>query len=429
MRWLVTLFAGMAWMSVVVAADLGIRWFGSDDALAVTNVFSNGVCTVEQAAAVDGPWLVATNVFTTNTFAQIPLASSGPAAFFRALAVDLSRGREGFTNLVHSYNLLTTIAGAGGSTAAENKWVPGFEGGPATNALLSRPHIAMADRAGNIFVADKDAHAVRKIQADGAIVTVAGVNSPGNGADEPGNGTQVALWEPNGLWVREDGMVYILDLINGKVRRLETNGTLQTLFTVSGGIVAGRGLWVKDDESLAYVASGTVVKKWTPADGVTDYASDFVELGNLVVDPSGKLVVTDRRGHRVWRIEDDGSKTAIAGNGTATTTEPGGGDGGLATLTALSEVRGIWFLPTGAYFVCTHRGSQLWYVDVDGYIHLFLNGSTSDAHTGDGTWFWAPEEFRISECRAVTMDHQGNLLITEHDSGYIRRVQFLRHGP
>jgi len=60
---------------------------------------------------------------------------------------------------------------------------------------------------------------------------------------------------------------------------------------------------------------------------------------------------------------------------------------------------------------------------------LFLSGSTSDTHAGDGTWLWNPTQFRVSECRAVTMDFEGNLLICEHDSGYIRKVQFLRQGP
>ena len=95
---------------------------------------------------------------------------------------------------------------------------------------------------------------------------------------------------------------------------------------------------------------------------------------------------------------------------------------------ASNEVRGVWFLPSGAQFLCTRRGSQVWYVDTAGYVRLFLNGSRSDTHAGDGTWFWNPTEFRVSECRAVTMDRQGNLLITENDSGYVRKVQFLRHG-
>jgi DNA-binding beta-propeller fold protein YncE len=247
----------------------------------------------------------------------VSLVPTGAITFLRALAVDLSDPNEGFTNLVQSYNLLTTIAGAGGiGDDGVNKWQPEFEGSPATNALLSRPHIGMADDAGNIFIADKDSHAIRKIQPDGTLVTVAGTNAPGDGPDEPTPASEVALNQPNGLWVRGDGTVYILDLMNGKVRRLGTNGMVSTLFAVPGGIFIGRGLWVKDDESVAFVCAGDVVKKWTPVDGVTDYATNFVELGNLVVDPRGDLVVTDRRGHRVWRLFDDGTRLAIAGDGT-----------------------------------------------------------------------------------------------------------------
>jgi sugar lactone lactonase YvrE len=226
--------------------------------------------------------------------------------------------------------------------------------------------------------------------------------------------------------VRADGTVYILDLGNGKVRRLDTNQMLQTLFAVPGGILAGRGLWVKDDESVAFVASLTTVKKWTPSEGLTDYATGFQELANLVVDPWGRLVVTDRSTHTVWRALDDGTKVPIAGNGTQSTVSPGGGDGGLAILTPLDGVRGVWFLPTGAFFVCTHRGSQIWHVDTDGLIRLFLNGHRSETHAGDGSWFWAPGEFRVSECRAITADFDGSLLIAEHDAGYVRKIQFLR---
>src|SRR5688500_19864523 len=54
---------------------------------------------------------------------------------------------------------------------------------------------------------------------------------------------------------------------------------------------------------------------------------------------SGRLVVTDREGHRVYRFDAQGTRTVIAGNGTAF----GGGDGQLATSTGLNEVRAVWF--------------------------------------------------------------------------------------
>lgn len=412
-----------------LAAQFQIDSYDPAGVFKISGAFTNGVSTLEEAAEVTGPWRPARNIYTTGAVTQFSLVATSPVAFFRAVAADLSNGREGFTNLVQSYNLLTTVAGAGGTTADVNKWQGTFEAGPATNVLLSRPHIAMGDAAGNIFIADKSAHAVRKVTPDGLLYTVAGTNGPGNAPDSLTRATEAGLTDPNGLWVKPDGTTYILDLGNAKVRKLQTNGMLSTLFTVPGGISAGRGLWVNDNETVAFVSSSSVVKRWTATNGVTDYATGFVDLGNLIVDPWGHLVVTDRGGHRVWRCFDDGSKTNIAGNGTTTTVNPGGGNGGLATLTPLREVRGVWFLPTGSYFVGTHRGSQLWYVDVDGLIHLFLNGSTSDTHAGDGTWFWNPGELRISECRAVTVDYAGNLLICEHDSGYIRKVQFLRHGP
>lgn len=408
--------------------ELRLGSFSRTGHLSVEGTLTNGVCTVLAAEAATGPWRPAKNVFSLSPHTNLTMPMVGPSRFYRALAVELTPGRAGFTNLIESYGLLTTLAGAGGATDESNKWQPEFEHAPATNVLLSGPHIAMADAAGNIFIADKNAHAVRKVRPDGILVTVAGTNAPGDAPDDWSPATQVGLNWPNGLWVRPDGTVYILDLGNGKVRVLATNGLMRTLFSVPDGILIGRGLWVSADESLAYVACGMTVKKWTPTEGVTDYASGFIELGNLVVDPNGYLVVTDRSTHSVWRLFEDGSRERIAGNGTRSNS-PGGGDGGLATLTGLDGVRGVWFLPNGGFFLCTHRGSQVWYVDPGGYIHLFLNGHRSETHAGDGTWFWNPYEYRVSECRAVTVDHEGNLLVTEHDAGYVRKVEFLRYAP
>ena len=96
---------------------------------------------------------------------------------------------------------------------------------------------------------------------------------------------------------------------------------------------------------------------------------------------------------------------------------------------ALNEVRAVWFLPTGGFLVGTHRGSQVWYIDAAGYIHLLLNGNRNGAHAGDGTWFYNPAQPRVSEVRAITLDPQGNLLITENDIGFVRKIEFLPFAP
>ena len=136
--------------------------------------------------------------------------------------------------------------------------------------------------------------------------------------------------------------------------------------------------------------------------------------------------MTDSDGNRVIRIESDGSQTVIAGNGMAY----GGGDGRLATETGLFQVRAIWFLSTGAFFLGTDAGGQVWYVDVDSHIHLFLNGDGGNAHAGDGAWFYNdPTTPKVNFVKQITMDYEGNLLITESASGYVRKIRFLPMPP
>jgi hypothetical protein len=326
-----------------------------------------------------------------------------------------------FESLVAAYGTLSTVAGLGAAAGdGANEWSAAYEGGPAAAAELSNPHMAMADGAGNIYIADKEANAIRKVTPGGTIHTVAGTGIAGDDGDEPGPGTERRLTGPNGLWVRSDGTVYILDTGNGKVRRLAPSGEMTTLFDAVT-ISLGRGIWVRDDEGLAYVASRDHIKKWTPSGGVEIIDCDGAfsgsrDLGNLVVAPGGDLVVTERAQGSVFRVHADGSLTLIAGSDTSA----GGGDGKPALSTLLNGVRGVWFLPNGGYFLATHAGSQVWYVDTWGIIHLFLDGAPG-AHAGDGEHFRTPGD-KVSAVRAVTVDRAGNVLITENDRGYVRKV-------
>ncbi|PKN54824.1 MAG: hypothetical protein CVU56_24450 [Deltaproteobacteria bacterium HGW-Deltaproteobacteria-14] len=322
-----------------------------------------------------------------------------------------------FATVVARYDLLSTVAGLGEDRVdGVNDWLPAFEGGPATAAELSRPHVAMADVAGVIYIADKNAHAIRRVATDGTITTAAGTGEAGDDGDLPGPGVARRLSAPNGLWVRPDGVVYVLDLGNSKVRRLGADGALTTLVFDAEGMEDGRGLWVSDDEQLAYWASGERVRRWRAGIGVDSYASGFAELGNLAVAADGALFVTDRAANLVYRVVD-GGRTVVAGNGE----ETGGGDGALATATGLAGVRGIAFMDTGGMLLATHLGSQVWYVDTAGVIHLFLDGDP-DAHGGDGQFFRNPGK-KVAEVRAVTIAPNGDVLVTESDYGFVRRVR------
>jgi hypothetical protein len=130
------------------------------------------------------------------------------------------------------------------------------------------------------------------------------------------------------------------------VRRVDTNGIMTTLFmSTSDGspLNGGRGLWVKDDETRAYFCAETRVRTWTPATGVKTLASNFSELGDLVVAPNGDVIVCDLGSNLVFRVTASGSAMVIAGNGNRT----GGGDGFPALNTGLNGVRGVWPAPCG----------------------------------------------------------------------------------
>ena len=120
-----------------------------------TNAFTNGVLTLETRSAIQDPWRPERNIFTSTSASNVSLLMT-PDIFIRLAKSDTSATPQGFTNLAYSYGLIDTIAGAGGGRIdGISYWSSSFEGGPATAANLSRPHFAMADRAGNIYIAEK----------------------------------------------------------------------------------------------------------------------------------------------------------------------------------------------------------------------------------------------------------------------------------
>jgi hypothetical protein len=415
--------------------DFQITSLSLNGQISWTNAFTSGVCTVEAAGRLNSSngqtvWIPLQNYFTTNSAGAGVFPPAPGNGFLRLRAVEISTNTpQAFTNLVQSYGLLHTIAGNGDAGYSQpgqdgtNYWRPGFEGGYATNAALSRPHFAMADNFSNVFIVDKDSDSVLKVTPDGRIHTVAGTHSISNGPDGSTPATAVGMNLPNGLWVRGDGTVYVLDTGNGKVRRLDTNGMMTTLFTDSKGISGGRGLWVKDDESLIYYCSGAHLRQWTPGGGSVNLNSAFNDLGNIIVSGTN-IVATDRGDNTVWLVNtNNGVRTLLFGNGGTNLVV----DGTLAATNGLYGVRGVWQPPIGGYFLATDYGAQFLYVDITGVIHIFVNGYADD-HAGDGQWFYTPG-YKFGQLRSVSMDRQGNLLIVENDTGYVRRIDFQRLTP
>src|SRR6266403_1945958 len=75
----------------------------------------------------------------------------------------------------------------------------GGDGGPATQARFNEPYGIAVDKAGNVYVADRHNHCVRRMDsAAGVITTLAGNGSAGLSGDG-GHAARAAMMEPNGL--------------------------------------------------------------------------------------------------------------------------------------------------------------------------------------------------------------------------------------
>jgi sugar lactone lactonase YvrE len=349
-------------------------------------------------------------------------------------------------------NLETLGGGFGEGADNPNEWLTAYEGANAMAVEFSEPHMAMDDIWGNVYVADKNAHAIRKIRPDGTVATVAGrhrfMAPNAGGFDGDGIATQQLLSYPNGLHVFPDGSFYFLETGEAttlaRIRKVTRSGQMTTILTDTG-LTMQRGLWVSPDETFLYFCSTTKLKRFNigmplsatnPRNLVDLTGAGSPDLGNIDVDASGNVLLTSRGLHVVYLVPPNANNLTtpqvVAGNGTTGGTTFGNNladDNQIATAVALNGVRGAAFHPLGGYFLGCHRGGDVWYVDTQTppRIHLVIQGNNSGTlRTGDGQPVTVNRgTSKLAEVRSVRFGWNGDLILCTNDSGFIRRVRSL----
>jgi uncharacterized protein (TIGR03437 family) len=117
-------------------------------------------------------------------------------------------------------NNATVIGGTG---------VSGYsgDGGAATQARFNSPGAVTIDASGSVFVVDSGNHCVRKIS--NVVSTVAGICTQAGFSGDTGPATAAKLSGPSGVAVAPDGTVYVSDTGNNRIRRVNPNGTIETI--------------------------------------------------------------------------------------------------------------------------------------------------------------------------------------------------------
>ena len=395
--------------------------------ISFTNSFYDGVCTLEGREG--RRWIPLQNFFVTDRIGQVRTILPTNYSQFRLKCVDVSPGNA-FTRLPQAYGTLRTVAGVPVPNET-NVW---REGALATEVTLLDPCSAVQDSAGNIYVAERGAHAVDKITPDGRIHTFVGLLSRTptntyNPAAVPPFGTNFGLNLPSALYIAGGGL-YIVDAGNNRLVSVDLTTSisveLKSDLTPGGIGTNAAGLWVgltdQGDVDEAFYGSGTTLKHLE--DGIIKVeASNFVHISDVEINSQGRTIVADSGDNRVYRVRGTGEKEVWAGTGFHT-----GLGSGDAEDVALPGASGLAFLPIGGYFVSLDEGARIYYVDADDQAAPFAFGAPG-AHSGDGEWFRAHRrQPKFSNVLSINLAPNGDILFVER-GGIVRKIDFLRHRP
>ena len=115
-----------------------------------------------------------------------------------------------------STGIITTVAGIIGQFGSST------DGGPATGAKLDTPRGVAVDPAGDIFIPDFNNHVVRKVTAStGIISTVAGIIGVSGPTGDDGPATSATLANPERIAIDSLGNLFIADVNNQAIRKIE----------------------------------------------------------------------------------------------------------------------------------------------------------------------------------------------------------------
>ena len=326
-------------------------------------------------------------------------SDGGPAtstSLVRPLAIAIGLGGEIYVaegNRVREIRLdRTVVTFAGTGTAGDS----GDEG-PAARAQLNMPQGLAVDSDSNVYIADTLNNRVRRVGRDGIITTVAGTGEPGYSGDE-GPGSHAQLDKPTGLAIGFGGSVFIADTANNRVRLLGTDGVINSFagtgeagYRGDGGgparyaVLNGPGGLAFDPEGNLYIAD-TLNERVRRVDvngsieslagtGIAGYSGDggpasnaqlnlssnpFEGIGqSLAVDPRGQVYIADGLNHRVRRVDVQRTITTIAGGSSAGSL----GDGGPALSARLITPLGLAVDEQGAVYVADADDNRVRRID------------------------------------------------------------------
>jgi len=319
---------------------------------------------------------------------------------------------------------VTTLAGSGsaGSTDANG-----------TNASFNSPNGVALDASGNVYVADPSNHKIRNIAPNGDVTTLAGSGGPGS-ADA--NGTDASFTAPSGVAVDASGNVYVADRFNHKIRKIAPNGDVTTLAgTGSAGSTDANGSsasfnfpWGVAVDALGNVIvadwSNHKIRKIAPNGDVTTLAgsgsagstdangtsASFYSPRGVAVDASGNVFVADQNNHKIRKIAPNGDVITLAGSGNYGSTDANG------TSASFKSPTGVAVDVSGNVYVADLSNHKIRKITPNGDVTTLAGSGNAGSTDANGT------SASFNQPHGVTVDVSGNVYVADASNHKIRKI-------
>jgi uncharacterized protein (TIGR03437 family) len=287
------------------------------------------------------------------------------------------------TLYVSTYSQVLHINPDGTQTIIAGSEQSGFGGdnGPAIDAIFNHIQGLLFDKAGNLLVVDTANSAIRRINTQGIVTTIAGNGQYGPSVTGPATSTPIA--NPVGLGLDAQGNLYTGTLYN-QLLKISSTGTLTVLNSAPSHY-------------------------FLTAPGPVAQAIFFPQFP--AADSAGNLYFTDQRAGYLWELTTAGSVQVAAAYAPNFFI----GDNGPATLAGLNFPNGIWLNADGSLLIADQYNLRVRKISPTGTITTIAgNGSLGTTSVGPAL------SVNLSNPTEVAADSSGNIYIALYGSNIVR---------
>jgi streptogramin lyase len=307
----------------------------------------------------------------------------------------------------------------------------GYYDGLLNEALFYHPTGISLDPNGNVYIVDRMNEAIRRINLNGRVSTMAG----GENGYTDARSTQSRFNQPINVWSPNPDGIFVADANNNVIRVIRRNLTVETFAGdgsaghLDGPLKAAQFNWpsgiVSDSAGNLYISEryNHAIRKIDTAGNVTTLAgrnfgyadgqgeeARFNEPMGLTIDADNNLYVADANNHRIRKITPQGEVTTVAGS------TQGAADG-RGTAAQFNTPAGLVIDTQGHIYVVDRFNHLLRKISPDGQVTT-LAGAPGEAALVNGPG----SEARLSYPFGIALRDDGSLLIADYGNHAIRLV-------